>query len=183
MRKWLILLFALPATASSAPAWTWVDADGLVHYSDQPVPGARRIELANAQGFGLAVPQPRGPREDAPGRATPYESIEIVSPSDQETLWNIGTTLNVVVQFRPALQPGHRFDVVLDGQRRNLNTSSPRTTVANVFRGAHTMEIVVIDAAGAEIMRSGARSFFVQQTSVQSPTNPQRSNAPPNAPG
>ena len=33
MRKWLILLSALcGTTASSAPAWTWVDANGTVHY-------------------------------------------------------------------------------------------------------------------------------------------------------
>jgi hypothetical protein len=181
MRKWLILLFALPAaTASSAPAWTWVDANGTVHFSDRPVPGARQVELASAQGFGMAVPRPQGPRPDAPGQ-TPaaYESIEIVSPSDQETLWNTGGTLTVLVQFRPALQPGHRFDVAIDGQRRNVNTTNPRTTLANVFRGAHTLQIVVIDGAGTEVMRSQARSFFVQQTSVQNPNNPRNNANPP----
>jgi hypothetical protein len=183
MRKWLILLFALPATpASSAPAWTWVDASGTVHFSDRPVPGARQVELTAAQGFGTAAPTPSGARASAPQAqaAAPYESIEIVSPADQETLYNIGAALNVVVQFQPALQPGHRFDVTLDGQRRNLNTSSPRTTVANVFRGAHTMQVVVIDAAGVEVMRSQPRTFFVQQTSIQNPSNPlRRNNAPP----
>ena len=186
MRKWLILLFALPATtASSAPAWTWVDANGTVHFSDRPVPGARQVELAGAQGFGMAAPGPTGPRAAAPGQtAAPYENIEIVSPSDQETLWNIGTTLNVLVQFQPPLLPGHRFDVAIDGQRRNLNTASPRTTVSGVFRGAHSLQIVVIDTAGAEVMRSQARSFFVQQTSIQSPTNRQANPPPnPNPPG
>jgi hypothetical protein len=186
MRKWLILLFALPATtASSAPAWTWVDANGTVHFSDRPVPGARQVDLAGAQGFGVVVPVPQGSRPAAPGQAAaPYQSIEIVSPSDQETLWNIGTTLNVLVQFQPPLLPGHRFDVAIDGQRRNLNTTNPRTTVSGVFRGAHSLQIVVIDTTGTELMRSPPRTFFVQQTSIQSPTNQQRppppSNPPPN---
>ncbi|HJR71458.1 MAG TPA: DUF4124 domain-containing protein [Gammaproteobacteria bacterium] len=188
MRKWLILLFALPAaTASSAPAWTWVDANGTVHFSDRPVPGARQIELASAQSFGGTVPTPTGASAAAPNPTAPaYESIEIVSPSDQETLWNIGGTLNVVVQFQPPLQPGHRFDVAIDGQRRNLNTASPRTTVSDVFRGAHALQIVVIDTAGTEVMRSQPRSFFVQQTSIQSPTNPRNNASPPpnpNPPG
>jgi hypothetical protein len=180
MRKWLILLFALPATASSAPAWTWVDANGQVHFSDRPVPGARQIELAAAQGFGAAAPGPRVSRPDAPGQAAaPYQSIEVVSPTEQETLYNIGATLNVVVQFRPALLPGHRFDLALDGQRRNLNTTSPTTTLANVFRGSHSLQVVVIDSAGTEVMRSPPRTFFVQQTSIQNPNNPQRRNNPP----
>ena len=183
MRKWLILLFALPATASSAPAWTWVDANGQVHFSDRPVPGARQVELAAAQGFGMVTAGPRAARPDAAGQpAGPYQSIEVVSPTEQETLYNIGTTLNVAVQVRPALLPGHRFDLALDGQRRNLNTTSSSTTLANVFRGAHSLEVVVIDAAGAEVMRSPPRTFFVQQTSIQNPNNRQ-ANPPPNAPG
>src|SRR5687767_3505358 len=114
MRKWLILLSALCTNASGAPAWTWVDANGTVHFSDRPVPGARQVELAGAQGFGAAVPAPQGSRPAAPGQtAAPYASIEIVSPADQETLRNTGGTLNVLVQFRPALLPGHRFDIAI----------------------------------------------------------------------
>ncbi len=59
-----------------------------------------------------------------------YQTIEIMSPADQETLWNIGTALPVQVRFQPALLPGHRYDVLLDGQRRNVNTVSPRVTLA-----------------------------------------------------
>src|SRR6185503_7540183 len=105
MRKWLILLFALPATASSAPAWTWVDASGQVHFSDRPVPGARQVELSGAQSFGTQVPARTtraGGGAGATTPATPY-AIEIVSPADQETLSNIGATLTVQVRFQPAL--------------------------------------------------------------------------------
>ncbi len=185
MRKWLILLFALPATPlSGAPAWTWVDANGQVHFSDRPVPGAQQIELAGAQGFGVATP-PTGSRPDAPAEtAPPYESIEIVSPGDQETLSNIGAALTVQVRFLPALQQGHRFDLAIDGQRYDLNTTNPRVTVPNVFRGAHTLEVIVLDSAGTELMRSAVRRFFVRQTSIQNPSNPLRPPPPnPNPPG
>jgi hypothetical protein len=156
----------------------WVDANGQVHYSDRPVPGAQQVELAGAQPSGQRVAagpaSRRGP--EATASPAPYQAIDIVSPADQETLWNIGAVLNVQVRFRPALQPGHRFDVALDGQRRNLNTTSGRVVLPDVFRGTHTLEVIVLDASGAEIMRSPTRTFFVQQTSIQSPTNP---NAPP----
>jgi hypothetical protein len=172
MRKWLILFSALSGTAASAaPAWTWVDADGTRHYSDRPVPGAQQVELAGAQGFGTTA---RAPRTASEGGATgasgaAYQSIEVVSPAEQETLWNIGTNLPVQVRFQPGLQPGHRYDLLLDGQRRNVNTAAPRVTLPDVFRGQHSLQVVVIDAAGAEIMRSPARVFFVQQTSTLNP--------------
>jgi hypothetical protein len=173
MRKWLILLSALSGTAAiAAPAWTWVDANGTVHFSDRPVPGARQVEIAGAQGFGA---QAAGRAPSASGQAgTPgaiYQVVEVVSPADQETLWNIGTQLPVQVRFQPALQPGHRYDLVYDGQRRNMNATVTRVTLPDVFRGTHTLQIVVIDSAGAELMRSAPRTFFVQQTSVQNPNS------------
>lgn len=174
MRKWLILLSALSGTvASAAPAWTWVDADGTVHYSDRPVPGARQVELSGAQPIGTRVRDsaPRATGQVASGTAAAYQAIEIVSPADQETLWNIGTTLPVQVSFQPTLLPGHRYDVVLDGQRRNVNTVSPRVTLTDVFRGTHTVQVVVFDAQGTEVMRSETRTFFVQQTSTQNPNS------------
>jgi hypothetical protein len=182
MRKWLILLFAsLGTSATGAPAWTWVDANGQVHFSDRPVPGARQVELVGAQGFGSAGVARGVTAPSAPGDpAAPYQAIDIVSPAEQETLWNIGTTLNVQVRFSPSLQPGHRYDVVYDGQRRNINTTSPRVVVPDVFRGTHTVQVVVIDGSGAELMRSPSRTFFVQQTSVQ---NPNSANARPRLPG
>jgi Domain of unknown function (DUF4124) len=167
MRKWLILLSALSGTtAIAAPAWTWVDANGTVHFSDRPVPGARQVELSGAQGFGAQAPARVAPADGDAAQATPYQAVEIVSPADQETLWNIGATLHVQVRFQPALQSGHRYDLVLDGQRRNVEATAGRVSLPDVFRGAHTLQVVVIDSAGTELMRSPPRTFFVQQTSV-----------------
>jgi hypothetical protein len=173
MRKWLIVLSALSGTAASAaPAWTWVDANGTVHYSDRPVPGARQVELAGAQGFGTqsTARAPQAPSGDGePAAAEAYRSIQVASPADRETLWNIGTALPVQVLFEPALQTGHRYDLVYDGQRRGLSSVSPSVTLPDVFRGEHTLQVIVFDTAGKEVARSPARTFFVQQTSVLNP--------------
>jgi hypothetical protein len=173
MRKWLIVLSALSGTAASAaPAWTWTDANGTVHFSDRPVPGARQVELAGAQGFGTSTMRaPQAPSGDDEPAAAAYQAVEVVSPADQETLWNIGTVLPVQVRFQPALQAGHRYDLLLDGQRLNLNATSPRATVSEVFRGQHTVQVVVLDSAGTEMARSQPRTFFVQQTSVLNPNS------------
>jgi uncharacterized protein DUF4124 len=186
MRKWLILLSTMLVTAASgAPAWTWVDADGQVHFSDRPVPGARQVELAGAQGFGApatrptsAAPTPEATQAAAPEQA-PYRAINITSPAEQQTLWNIGATLSVQIEIDPPLSTAHRMDLILDGQRRNVNAASPQLTLPNVFRGTHTLQAVVIDASGAEVMRSPTRNFIVQQNSIQNPNSllrPRRAN-------
>lgn len=188
MRKCLILLFALSTSlVHAAPAWKWVDANGQVHYSDTPVPGATQVELSGAQTFGSSARQqpaaankPAG--QSAPQRSTGgaerYRSFNIVSPKQQETLWNVGTVVNVQIELDPPLQPAHVLDLFVDGQRRNLNTSSTDLTLEDVYRGTHTIQAVVVDQNGVEVIRSLATTFMVQQSSIQNPNNPNSPNRP-----
>lgn len=174
MRTWCLLVFALIAgPVSAATVWRWVDENGVVHYSDRPVEGAEEIELTPAQSF----PSTRqAPRRTLPQQSTqasvPYQSFEVVSPAQEETLWNIGGTLQVQLALQPALRPNHRIDVLLDGERKNLSSTSTQLTVPEVFRGQHSLQGVVVDADGREVQRTSAITFVVQQTSVLNPNNP-----------
>ena len=191
MRKCLILLFALTATSvSGAPAWTWVDANGQVHYSDTPVPGAKRIELSSAQAFGSTQQRQPAPTPDQPARPTTpaekptggaqrYRAFNIVSPKQQETLWNVGQTVNIQVELDPPLQAGHHLDMYVDGERRNLNSTGTAFTLDDINRGIHTVQAVILDQNGGEVLRSLATTFMVQQTSVQNAQNPQRPKPQP----
>jgi hypothetical protein len=180
MRKCLILLFALTAGAvHGAPAWRWVDANGQVHYSDTPVPGAQQIELSGAQTFGSTQRQPsaanKSSGQPAPARtpapAQSYRAFNIVSPQQQETLWNVGSVVNVQVELDPPLQPGHLLDMYVDGQLRNLNSAGTSLTLDEIYRGVHTIQAVVVDQSGGEVVRSLATTFMVQQSSIQNPTD------------
>ncbi len=187
MRKCLILLFAFTTTSvSGAPAWTWVDANGQVHYADRPVPGAKQVDLPGAQGFGSSARQ-QAPAAESTGStsrqaaaaekpapvAQRYRAFNVVSPKQQETLWNVGGEVNVQVELDPPLQPGHKLDLYLDGVLRNLSSTSPTLALEEVPRGIHSVQAVVLDQNGGEVVRSLATTFMVQQTSIQ---NPQRKN-------
>ena len=128
---------------------------------------ARRQRVSGARRQRQRGRSPRQRRAQAP-----YRAINISSPTEQQTLWNIGTMLNVQIEMDPPLSAAHRVDLILDGQRRNLNTASLQVTLPDVFRGAHTLQAVVVDATGAEVMRSPTRNFFVQQNSIQNPNSP-----------
>ncbi len=175
MRKWLILLSALSTTTALAvPAWTWVDSDGQVHFSDRPVPGATRVELGPAQGFSAPARSTRAASaviesSEPTAAEAGYRAVRILSPTEQQTFWNTGGSVNVPVTIEPALRPGHRIDIVLDGRRRNLDSAGTQLVLSEVFRGVHTIEAIVLDTSGAEVARSGTITFMVQQTSVVNP--------------
>ena len=194
MRTWWLSLIALTlalaaGTASAVTVWRWVDQNGVIHYSDRPVEGAERIELSSAQTFSApsggaseSAQPSAADSANAPDRQTsPYRRFEVLSPAQQETLWNIGGTgLAVRVELEPPLQPGHRLDVYIDGARRNLASTQTQFTVPEVYRGVHTLQAVIVDSSGTELVRSLAVTFMVQQTSIQNPNN--RTPANPNVP-
>lgn len=177
MSRWLIVLSMLLATAvAAAPAWTWVDENGQRHYSDRPVPGASQIEIQGAQGFPAPVRSAERRAEPVEPAAPPdqtlaYRTFDIVSPVHQQTLWNIGGTLNVELAIEPALQPGHRIDVYLDGQRVDLDATGSQLTIPDVFRGLHTLQAVILDANAREVLKSRAITIMVQQTSILNPNH------------
>jgi hypothetical protein len=175
MRKWLIVLSVLlTSTVSGAPAWRWVDSDGTVHYSDRPVPGATQIELGGAQTFSAPPRTPAVSASTATSarESSRYETFEISSPAEQQTLWNIGATLQVQLQLSPSLAPNHRIDLIYDGRPLELRSTSTTFTLTDVFRGTHTLQAVIRDLQGTEVQRSPLRSFIVQQTSILNPNAP-----------
>lgn len=182
MLRCLIALTALvTAGAAAAPAWTWVDANGQRHFSDRPVPGAEQIELQESLTFSRPAAQPRsGPAgqttEGPPAGEIPYTRFDITSPKHQETLWNLGGSLNVQLDIAPGLQTGHRIDMFLDGQRLEIGARSPQLTVPEMYRGLHTLQAAIFDATGREVLRTQEITVMVQQTSLLNPNGPSRPN-------
>ena len=171
-RSIFLVLCLFAATAVSAQeAYRWVDEDGVVHYSDTPVEGAERI-LIPAPNVAVSRPSTRGTtaapdadEEEAEQAPFRYESIEIVSPRAEETLWNIEGILNVSVALEPGLQPGHQVRAYFDGQMQEVGGTSFQ--LQEVWRGVHNIQVEVVDETGQLKIRSQPNRFYVQQNTVR----------------
>lgn len=173
MYKWLILLSLLCTVSYGQTAYTWTDESGQTHYSDRPVPGSTVIELETAQGFSAPQPSTRAMAEvEEPATADAYTTFNIVQPVSQETLWNIGGNVSVTLDIVPGLQDGHRVGAYLDGVLVESTAAGSLLVLTDVFRGQHTLQAVVLDANGGELLRSLAVTFMVQQTTLLNPNNP-----------
>lgn len=167
-RRILIAILALvAASAVYAQAYRWVDSNGVTHYSDRPQPGAERIELpkgpARRPTVARAAPtQPAAPIAEEPDVG--YESLSIVSPAAEETLWNIAGTLSVTLSLQPDLRPGHRVRAYFDGTPQRVTGTS--FEIAEVYRGVHNLQVEVVDQAGQLKIRSQTNRFYVQQNTL-----------------
>jgi hypothetical protein len=171
-RPLLILLALFVGGAALADAYTWTDDEGIVHYSDRPHPGAKRIVIdaptpsrarSSQRRADTATKDDASTAEDA--AQTRYESFEIASPVAEETLWNIEGVMNVSLALRPPLQPGHQVRVYFDGTPQTVSGTSFQ--LQEVWRGVHNLQAEILDETGQMKIRTRPSRFYVQQSTVR----------------
>jgi hypothetical protein len=172
IRTLFILLAALFSSAALADAYKWIDADGVVHYSDRPEPGAERVDLGPATGGQRRAASPEAtsaPPDDAAANAAAapfrYTSLEVSAPAPEETLWNIEGVLNVSLALNPALQPNHEVRVYFDGVEQAVEGTNFQ--LQEVYRGVHNIQAEIVDETGTLLIRSLPNRFYVQQNTVR----------------
>jgi hypothetical protein len=169
MRTALILLVLLAAPAlAGQTVWKWVDEKGVTHYSDQPVPGAQRVEITTSKAGtvtgGLGTTSGDVVRPSFPG----YR-LAIQKPSNEETIVNTAGTVDVRLAIEPNPQPGHALYLYLDGKRvPDFPSNAVQFTLRDIPRGTHSLGAVVEDARGVRIQETWA-SFTVRQESIANP--------------
>lgn len=180
--RWLaavcLLLLASGAVAQTK-TYRWVDAQGVVHYSDTPHPGATVIQLQSAQTYQAppaAAIKARAGASNTPGSTdtpAPYQSCGIGQPAAESSLF-APEVVAVTVALSPALREGDQLFLMVDGTALAPTTPGALTyQLANPDRGAHNVIAAVRDADGRTVCHAEA-TFYVQRPSVNSPASPVR---------
>jgi len=183
MRTALYVLLALAAPAlAGQTVWKWVDDKGVTHYSDQPVPGATKMELNSSNRSGDATPSftPPAQNKAISERAGPaYSRFAIDSPQQDETIINTGGRVRVSVAATPAIRNGQLVTIYLDGARVEFPPTATSYDLADVPRGTHTLKAVVSNPDGRPLQETPPVTFHVRQESVaQPPVGPALKNPP-----
>ncbi|GAC1451420.1 MAG: hypothetical protein PVS2B3_00140 [Steroidobacteraceae bacterium] len=172
MRPTLITLMLLAAPAAFAgPIYKWVDESGVIHYSDQPHENAQKLQLGTPQTY----KSPHYAEPAVADAAPPPRSYKcaVISPTDQQT-FNNPAAVAVSAQADPPPGSDAQIFVLLDGRMvTGQPTDGLQFTLKDLERGEHNLSVVIRDAAGKVACQSGAVTFFVRQSSVLSPANPQ----------
>jgi hypothetical protein len=160
----------LAGAAAHATTYRWVDANGVVHYSDQPQPGATKIDLPPAQTYssGTAAKVSPAPAADAqagaataaPAALAGATGCAITAPLDEQALVNI---YSLTVTARGPV--GGEVRLLLDGgllQKGN----TPEFLISPINRGMHRAVVVFMNLGGGELCRTQPVTFYVRKPSV-----------------
>lgn len=180
-----LLAFASQAQESKVQMWMWKDANGVVHYSDVPGPGAVRMGVSvsqaqsddasssgsEGQGEGQGQGEGRGegasPPADTP--ATTYSSLQITSPANGSSYFEADAVVDVMIASDPALADGDSVYLYLDGERVGNSGDALGYSLSNLERGQHTLNSAIVDSQGTEKIRSQPVVFFMKQNTIYTP--------------
>ncbi|HET7921371.1 MAG TPA: DUF4124 domain-containing protein [Gammaproteobacteria bacterium] len=167
----LLVLALLPGLAGQADqVYKWVDAQGNVHYSDKPHPGAKKVQVVKPQSYAAPAP-PAGNAETGDRRPPPPEkkaprqyTLTISSPAQGATIRNT-RSVTVSVSVTPGLAQGDVLIFSLDGNNRGPLHNTTSVTYDDVDRGAHTVTATLITAGGQTIQATPV-TFYLHQATV-----------------
>jgi hypothetical protein len=160
-----------PLLAGGAEMWRWKDANGVVHYSDRPVPGAERIEVQPSvtTGSAPATAAASASNVQPPPATVSYTRCAITSPANDQ-VFNAVNSVTASVEVEPALQGEHRLQIILNGRAYAEWPDGVLTyTLMDLYRGSYVLSVRVVDADGRQLCRGESSTFHVRQPSVQAP--------------
>jgi hypothetical protein len=156
--------------------YKWTDADGVVHYSDQAVPGAEKIVTSSgsSNGIGGGTGPSHAPSAGATAgkKATSrleYAAFSIESPTREQVFFG-EEIIPVRLRLDPDLKPNQAISWYLNG---SLLGDQPPTahsfTLQSLSRGTYQLSASITDTVTGESQASEGVTFYVRQPSELAP--------------
>lgn len=166
MHRAALLSLLLIASSALAEVYTYVDANGNRVFTDRPgTHASERIKVTPSNTM-YAEPVQHSRRLSPPAQTkASYQQLRILTPSPDLTLRNT-QELIVNVASRPALMPGHRYQLLLDGNPATTLDDGAALTLSQLHRGSYQLAVQILDEHGKSLERSANQTLHVRHTTL-----------------
>ncbi|MFT4046664.1 MAG: DUF4124 domain-containing protein [Solimonas sp.] len=156
------LLFGFVATsAADEPVYRYVDADGVVHYTDRaPDRRARPIRLAPVPGSSASKKAAFYGPETL--RQAVRFSVRVESPTPDQRLSSGNDPLVAAASVMPALVKGFHLVYQVDGHSvMAAPVDELSIALQPLTEGSHELQVILLDDRNHEVARSEASRFWI----------------------
>ncbi|MFW8629046.1 DUF4124 domain-containing protein [Vibrio natriegens] len=190
MKVQLITLLCAFSSAWNTPviaqvAYTWVDKDGVIHFSDTPRQGAKAIALPNLEASPPA-PEVESTESLAPQvNKTPDESqdapqtqpekpqplqLTMLSPTHDATLRSNRGLIDIQLEANRKLGIGEQLQLLLDGNPYGAPQTHLNWQLSDIDRGTHTLSVHA-KRSGKLIASSSPITVHLHRASIKPTVN------------
>jgi hypothetical protein len=174
-QTWLAIGLLTAFTVQAAVIYKWVDADGVVHYSDQASPGAEKIVTAGSSSPATSSARNATGPVASPQRAAQgglnYTDFSITSPAPDQTFFG-DDVVAVHLNLNPSLRPNQTITWHLNGKQLDFPPNAVSFALPRLDRGTYSLAATITDQQTSESETSNNVTFFVRQPSALSPQSP-----------
>jgi hypothetical protein len=172
-KLWLGIGLLAAFAVQAAVVYKWVDADGVVHFSDQPSPGAEKIYTSSSSaGAATTAPGSAAGSRQAPKSAASsglaFSEFSIVSPANDQTFFG-DDVIAVHLNLTPGLKPSQTITWHLNGKQLEFPPDATSFPLPHLDRGAYTLAATITDQETSESQGSNSVTFYVRQPSELAP--------------
>lgn len=157
LRVFAAVALALSLSAQAQTIYQGKDASGKPVFTDHPRPGDKPVELPPIN----TTPATRALPAAAPARPAAFSGYTRVALTVAGSVPNAFVPVLVGIDVEPELQPGHLWQLSLDG-RTVAAGREPSYTLDQLERGDHSLTLQIIDQSGHVLAESAPASVFVQ---------------------
>jgi hypothetical protein len=177
MRNLVILtVLSMLAMPTMAQLYKCEDADGNIVYTDEPCADGKQLKLPPLQTYTPAKLPPAFPgttREDKKDKkkAKGYTSLVITQPANDTVIRDNTGTVKISYTLKPALETarGHKFSIAVDGTQLKTKGTTSQIQLSDIDRGAHTIQIHVVDDKDKVLISSDLVTFHMKRHSILHP--------------
>ncbi|MEL0036076.1 MAG: hypothetical protein VW874_00345 [Gammaproteobacteria bacterium] len=95
----------------------------------------------------------------------PYQNFAIASPVNDATVRDNQGNIQIALDIRPSLQPGHKVQILIDGQVIS-ESRGVITTASNVDRGTHNITAKIVGAKNKVIKTTAPVTVHLHRASA-----------------
>lgn len=164
-----LALMSLPLRAA-ATIYQSVNSQGNVVYSDQPSSNAQTVNLPQNQA--PSVPSSRLPQtgtlqsiaSSAQQTDTVYKTLNIQSPTNDQTIWDNSGNIAVSVTLQPALATTDTLQLAVDGQTVASSQTNTSFSLTGLDRGTHVLQARIVNQTQKVIKVSNTVTVYLHRT-------------------
>lgn len=178
------LIFGLPVgTATADTIYSWEDDEGVVHFTDQPHPDAKPLNIKAPKVQAAPAAAPQDPvadtalsdiaKSDDDEAALPPATVTLLSPAHQATLRDNSGNITVTASSNRKLNKGHTVRLRLDGKISGRSQTQLNWQLTDIDRGSHTLQVELLKY-GKVIASSDKITVYLHRASIKQrkPTQP-----------
>jgi hypothetical protein len=160
----VLLTQAAPLFAGSAKIYVWRNEQGVLVFSDSPMPGAEEVDVKEANTVKSSIDT--SILDIKPKVIDDQYQVNITQPKNNSTIRDNTGSVHVSGRIKPIFKRGLKIQLYLDGEPYEKPQTHSMFALRNIDRGEHQIKMTLLGDKGKVIATSSPVTFYMHRISV-----------------